>query len=76
MSQRISLLVGFFGEQKTPAVRPSDREAGGVSPRSTSIPILKGTLKTDNLFLNAEEYLRYYMFSVERHSRLMGIHET
>lgn len=50
MSQRMFLLVGFFGEQETLAVTPSDREAGGVSPRSISITILKSTLETCDLF--------------------------
>lgn len=55
MSQRMSLLIGFFGEQKTPAVRPSDREAGAMFPRSASIPILKCALGASNLFLHGRK---------------------
>lgn len=51
MSQRISL-SGGFGEQKTPGVTPSDREAEGMSPRLITIPIMKSTLGTGNLSLH------------------------
>lgn len=55
MSQRMSLFGGFFGEQKTPGITLSDRDAEAVSPRSISIPILKSTLGTGNTSLHGRK---------------------
>lgn len=55
MSQRMSLFGGFFGEQNTPGITPSDRDAEAVSQRSINIPILKSTLGTGNISLHGRK---------------------